>query len=740
MKSPSKSILFGLCLLALPAREGFPSAPVNYLSFPIAERVAGDPYLNNHEIVIGDQFFAADFTGDGRMDYSFRSHSRIYVYTHDGVLLWSRACSHPGGNGGAKHAAADLNGNGRNELIAIDHYDGVFVFDVVEDRVLAEYRIPGLLSGQRLGHVMAANLRGAGDRDAILQTLDLTPQYGGISYYLNRSLIALNLEDGEVIWRVEQDADTRNGIYEGYWGQAHGPAFCADIDGDGIDEVIGANLIYTEGGRARVADLGYPDRWIDVVPSERYIDHLDAIAVGDIRPDREGIEWIVLEEDDRQYASYHTTLLAADGILWRREASELRGAPGFDYNPAVSNQNFEPQNVAAGNFDPDRPGREIWNRSRFEGQNGFSQHPWVYDATGNLIAHYRTDAVLPAGFNTHDNGNAEGLEMIWTIDWRGGAKEYIAAKARHITGEAGVFDALTGEALFVTGRDGIPSVRVSFLYVADVDGDGREELIVCDETESGPTLRFFRNEAPSLAPVNLSKWNDPLYRRLKQNWNYYSPGSYTRPDMMLLDVRIRLEGFYSQTAGVHRTALNDQGRIPLISPYPEDPRRVRRIPDGAADWVLLRLRRTPDSEPAAERSVFLLHDGRLVTEDDPDGPVPFSVQAGGYHVSVLHRNHFPVTSAAPVRLAAWQTVQMDFQASGAAVHDPGTVKGLADGTWAAVAGDANRDGLITIADRNRLMARIGESGYFDEDLNGDGVVTEQDVVFVTNNRNRACGE
>ena len=62
-------------------------------------------------------------------------------------------------------------------------------------------------------------------------------------------------------------------------------------------------------------------------------------------------------------------------------------------------------------------------------------------------------------------------------------------------GNVGVFDAMSGDAVFHTGFD-FPAVLSVFTYVVDISGDRREELIICDVTESGPVIRIYWNEKP----------------------------------------------------------------------------------------------------------------------------------------------------------------------------------------------------------------------------------------------------
>lgn len=715
-----------------PVFADFPLYPSNPFSFPILEPVAGDNTLG----VLGDQFFASDLNGDGLPDYSFRSMTKLYAYDHDGSLMWQVACSNPQGNGGARHGAADVDGDGGIEIVAVTAENTLIIYDAESGTVETIIPIDPLGYNQHVGHVLIANLRGEGDRDAIVQTLDKTLQTEGVTYYINRALIAINLENGEEIWRVDQDDNVYNGLYQGYWGQAHGPAFCADVDEDGLDEVVGGNLIEEDGS---VVGLGYPTGWLHVDINARYVDHFDAISVGDYRTDLPGLEWIVLEENDTQKSFFHTTLMDRTGLLWSVEAEELLTDPTFYRDPKDWDKALEPQNVVVGNFDPERPHREVWNRSRFVGTGAFSQHPWIYDGEGRLIAHYRTDQTLPAGFNTHvPDGNAEGIEMIWAIDWAGGEKEYIAAKARHVVGEAGIFDALTGQAIFRTGADR-PSVSSAFIYVADVCGDGREEMMLCDLTDEGPVMRIYTNDAVNQASANLSKWEDPLYRRLKQNWNYYSPGSYTQRDVMLVEGRLKLEGFLGTDGRTMHTDLNREGLIPEQSPYEADPRMAFRIPDDMVDWVLIQLSREKSNTPEFERSGLLLADGRIVSEHDFNSAVPFFIPPGSYYVTIRHRNHFPVRSSDPVLLDSWQPAQIDFSVPQEQVGNPESMKSTGPGTWAVLSGDVNQDGLVTINDKNHLSRFNGSFGYLDADLNGDGLVSALDLDLFTQNRNTESG-
>jgi hypothetical protein len=57
------------------------------------------------------------------------------------------------------------------------------------------------------------------------------------------------------------------------------------------------------------------------------------------------------------------------------------------------------------------------------------------------------------------------------------------------------------------------------LYVADVTGDWREEIIVL----AGNELHVYSNPTENPRPDEPRLWDDRNYRRLKHCHNYYSP-------------------------------------------------------------------------------------------------------------------------------------------------------------------------------------------------------------------------
>ena len=713
-------ILFSLLFITI----GVINSQINSISFSIPELIySGDPVLGN----TGDQFLAAEIdpTTPGK-EFCFRSKNKLFVYSLTGTELWSVKISNPGGNGGAKHGAADVDGDGVPEVVAIDYPNQIRIYNGPNGSLETSWIVNELGEGQRVGHMALVKLQDANQThyDIIVQTLDATGENDGPGYYLNRSLIAMDLRNGKEIWRVTQDATSADGFYEGYWGQAHGPLFCADVDEDGLDEVVGGNVIDHD-GTSKMND--YPTFWVRS-NNVNYVDHLDAISVGDFRQDIPGLEWVICEEDNNDNVYYHTAMLSMSrGMIWRQMATSIQGLLG-------ASKNFEPQNLVGGNFDLMSPQKEIWNRSRI-GKNDAPSHtqlPWIYDAEGSLIAHYRADETLGAGFNA--SGNAEGIEMIWGIDWDGGPVEYLAGKARHAQGNIGVFDAMTGLPVWYTSRE-LPSVRALMIYVADVTGDSREEIIVEDSTSSGPVIRIYQNTATTKAIFEENKWDDPLYMHLKQVWNYYSPGSYTRREEMYLTVKCYLEGAFDAGLSRMSESLSVQARLPFQSPYSEDPETLTAIPAHATDWILLQLVDAQTGTVSYEKSCFINRDGYLVLNDTDGTILRLDCLPGTYAVQLKHRNHLTVRSRSTVQLISRHAVSYDFSSSAEQTYGSKSSVLLALGVYGIPAGDVNGDTYITVGDLYDIYSQENLAGYYPGDINCDGIVNTTDCAFVFANRN-----
>ena len=450
----------GLCLaLAMPVLADWPqyeTSPFEIaLAIPAPEDSAGG-------------ILCADLTNDGRMDYLVTVPGHIAAYANNGEKLWikeidvrvgvsSENVGLPGHNGPGV-TAADIDGDGRTEVLFLTNSRVLHVIDGATAEPKWNASPPHPEGSERWEHLIVANFRGEADRDILLQATNAK------GYRVGHYLSAYSL------------ADLKEGKYDPLWKRddfltcAHNGARIADLNGDGRHNVLGGDIIGPDG------------ELLFKIPLRG---HVDAIAAAKVRDDIPGLQVVAVEEGGPQ----RVFLYNHEGLIWEA-----------DY------QRWEPQNFAVGHFDLERPGMQIWNRSRFNTH----QRPFVFDAFGELIVQYDLADVKP------EDWTDGGVEIINTIDWTGERQQLAAATERHKEGDVCIYHPITGE--FVE-RFKATAAR---MMVADVSGDWREEIIILDVTD-GPKLRIFHNPASNPRPDQPRLWERDHYRRAKLTYNYYSP-------------------------------------------------------------------------------------------------------------------------------------------------------------------------------------------------------------------------
>jgi hypothetical protein len=407
----------------------------------------------------------ADVDNDAKPDFLVTVPGHLAAYDNGGRKLWiektdlvvgSQSESHGlPGHHGPGVAAGDLDADGRCDVVFLTKDGVLHVLDGATGRETATARPPVPEGAQRWELAMIADFRGTGGDGDVL--LQATNKSG---YRTGRYLTAYTWKDlasgNGPLWKVDDFVSC-----------AHNGARLADVNGDGRDEVLGATILSAEGRL--------------LAEASEFRGHMDSVFVSDVVPERPGLEVILLEE-----GSNHVQLLGASGPIWR-----------------VDFRRQEPQNAAVGRF---RPGSEeifVWCRSRYNEH----QKPFVFDSRGRKVFDYEMDAVAPDGWT------ASGVEVIHRIDWTGRRHQLACAKERHESGDVCLFEPLSGR--FVQRF----AHRADRLYVADVLGDWREEIVVLE----GSRLTVRRNPAPNPRPDEKRLWEDRNYRRLKQCHNYYSP-------------------------------------------------------------------------------------------------------------------------------------------------------------------------------------------------------------------------
>ncbi|NET79027.1 MULTISPECIES: rhamnogalacturonan lyase family protein [Okeania] len=407
----------------------------------------------------------ADINDDGKKDFIITKPGHIVVYQGSGQKLWAKQINIQvtikseknglPGHFGAGVQAGDVDGDSKTEVLFLTKDNTLHIVEGESGKTKKTIPLKSPAGTERWEHLVITNFRGQGDRDLLLQTTNSEGYRTGVFLAAYAIDELLKKEDPQPLWTRDD-----------FVANAHNGARVADLNGDGKDEVLGATLISPDG---------------EILVQIPLKGHVDSIFVADVRPDIPGLEVLALEEG----GGNRVFLFNRDRLIWETHY-----------------KNQEPQNAALGNFD-NRPGLEIWCRSRYHEH----QKPFIFDAQGQLIAKYKMDNVAPRDWTVR------GVEVIFTIDWTGREKQLAAAKERHESGDIGIFNPLSGKFLYKFKE------KADRLYVADVSGDWREELIVVN----GNKLHIYSNPEPNPNPNRPRLWSQNHYHRSKMTWNYYSP-------------------------------------------------------------------------------------------------------------------------------------------------------------------------------------------------------------------------
>ncbi len=412
----------------------------------------------------------ADVNNDNRKDFIITHPDLIAVYDQSGNQLWRKSVqlqlTHQSETRGLPglHApgvqAGDVNGNGKTEVLFLSSDKTLHIVEGSSGKTIREIQLKSPNGTEGWEHIVIANFRGKGDRDLLLQTTNAKGYRMGsyIAAYAIDEL--LKTDNPQPLW-------TRND----FLANAHNGARVADLNGNGLDEVLGGTIVSPQG---------------EILIKIPLKGHIDSIFVANVRPDIPGLEVVALEDGGEGKKRNRVFLYNTEKIIWE-----------------THHRNWDPQNAAIGNFDINRPGLEIWCRTRFDK----NQQPFVLSAKGELINNYILNEISPPGWTE------KGVEVIYTIDWTGDTKQLAVAKERHKSGDVGIFDPISGEFLFQFKEN------ADRLYVADIKGDWREEIIVLN----GNKLHIYQNLEPNPNPQRPSLWTQNHYRRSKMTWNYYSP-------------------------------------------------------------------------------------------------------------------------------------------------------------------------------------------------------------------------
>jgi YD repeat-containing protein len=232
-----------------------------------------------------------------------------------------------------------------------------------------------------------------------------------------------------------------------------------------------------------------------------------------------------------------------------------------------------------------------------------------------------------------------------------------------------------------------------------------------------------------------------------------------------LDIKVMLAGPYSTSAGMMNDGLRSGGYLPVIEPFTAGGFQHKGVEGGGEtianpavvfsnksgnsiiDWIVVELRdKDSITNVLHTRSALLQRDGDVVDLDGSSLVGFFGVAADDYYVSVWHRNHLGVATAAPISVSTLATTfPINFTSGAETTYGTDARGTVGAGTMVLYAGDVNGDGKIRYADLfippftfissdalsvfTSLSGNDQKNGYYTEDTNLDGFVRYSDLFL-----------
>lgn len=292
-------------------------------------------------------------------------------------------------------------------------------------------------------------------------------------YYTRTVLAAYNYRDGELSkeWRF----DTNNAGYESYVGEGNHQLSIADVDFDGKDEIIyGAMSIDDDGTVLYSTELG----------------HGDALHVGDLDPNRPGLEVFDVHEEYPNPSGIEFRDAETGDLIW--------GYP----------TNYDVGRAMSGDIDPRYPGEEMWavGTSDWNATKG-----GIYTVDGTKVS----DNIPSANYGIWWDGDLLREVLDHNFSKEAGVGVGKIDKWDYENGQ--LVNLLTAAGTFSNNyTKGTPALQ------ADLFGDWREEAVW--RTEDSSALRIYTTVDVTEHRIR-TLMHDPQYRLAIawQNVGYNQP-------------------------------------------------------------------------------------------------------------------------------------------------------------------------------------------------------------------------
>jgi len=364
------------------------------------------------------------------------------------------------------------------------------------------------------GNIAIANLDNSSDGRMEIVTLRYNSP-GGIQVFGS---------DGALLWSCAQTSNCRDYLYNGMsWG---GPSI-ADLDGDGVPEIVYGATVYE-----KRSGWNYQIRWEKTACA---LDGPDCLGTGN-----NGVNNPPSADAARKALRGVGPLSVVADIDRDGHPEVVTGRTVYGYNGTVKwDHPNEPDGfVALGNFDPDNraeivnvanahislmksDGSPVWGPlalpvpvpmpsgqivrrggaptvGDFDG-DGF---PEIAVASLNYYAVYDTDGTLLWSHPTQDISSGATGSSVFDFEGDGWA-EVVYNDEKFLR----VFDGETGTVLWETQNP--TATAYEYPVVADVDGDGHADIVMGANPYGGN------------ATVGLGVWSDPRWVATRKLWNQH---------------------------------------------------------------------------------------------------------------------------------------------------------------------------------------------------------------------------